>query len=647
MNKNTIVGLLLIFGILITFSIYNAPSKEERRAKREKDSIAYVQYVADSIRLANAKKEVHQVKDTIAPINDTVAGVKKDSIIAIQRAEKIKSESGIFSSAATGTKKFTIIENDLLRFKFSNLGGRLYSVQLKKFKTFEDKPLLLFDGDSTKFSLNFYSENRIISTGKYYFEPYFYNAKYAGKDSVSVTGNDSIKFAMRLYPDSTVNADKKKFIEFLYVISGNDYMIRLNFNFTGMGDVLANNANSIGLEWKSNIRQQEKSKENEQIATTIYYKFVQDEVDYLSETKDDNKSLDTKVQWISFKQQFFSSALIADKGFANAKIITHKNDTSRFIKNLSADITIPFDNNSQSFGMHWYFGPNHFKTLKSYDLNLERQIPLGWSFFLLRWINTLAVIPVFNWLQDTGLGYGIIILILTVLLKIVLFPIAYKTYSSSAKMRVLKPEIDAINKKYPAEKAMERQQATMALYKKAGVNPLAGCIPMLLQMPILIALYRFFPASIELRQQSFLWATDLSSYDSILDLGFKIPFYGDHVSLFTLLMTVTTIIYTKVNNKLMGADQQQMPGMKFMMYFMPIMFLGFFNNFAAGLSYYYFLANIFTFFQMWVIRMLINEEKIHAQIQENKKKPASAKKSGFQKRLEEMAKQRGYNPPKR
>jgi YidC/Oxa1 family membrane protein insertase len=309
---------------------------------------------------------------------------------------------------------------------------------------------------------------------------------------------------------------------------------------------------------------------------------------------------------------------------------------------------VPLDPNAkQGFPMHMYFGPTRYKTLKKYDLDLERQIPLGWSSpYILGWINRFAVIPVFNLLESTGLNYGIIILILTILLKIVLFPIAYKTYMSSAKMRVLKPEIDEINKRIPKEKTMERQQATMSLYKKAGVNPLAGCIPMLLQMPILIALYRFFPASIELRQQSFLWATDLSTYDSVLNLGFNIPMYGDHISLFTLLMTISTIIYTKVNNQLMGT-QQQMPGMKVMMYLMPVMFLGFFNNFAAGLSYYYFLANMLTFLQMWIIRRSVDEAAIHRQIQENKKKPDTKKKSGFQKRLEYMAKQRGYVPPKK
>lgn len=307
-------------------------------------------------------------------------------------------------------------------------------------------------------------------------------------------------------------------------------------------------------------------------------------------------------------------------------------------------IAVPVDKlENESVAMKMYFGPNKYSILKKFHLDLERQIYLGWSFFLMAWINIYAVIPVFDWLGGYGWNYGIVILILTILLKIVLFPIAYKTYTSSAKMRVLKPEVDELAQKYPkAEDAMKKQQATMALYKKAGVNPMAGCVPMLLQFPILIAMFRFFPSSIELRQQSFLWAHDLSSYDSVLNLPFDIPFYGDHVSLFTLLMTVSTIFYTKISNDMMGSTSNQMPGMKTMMYIMPVMFLGIFNNYASGLSYYYLLANLLTFAQMWLIRRTINEDKIHAQIQENKKRVV--KKSGWQQRLEDMAKQRGYNP---
>jgi YidC/Oxa1 family membrane protein insertase len=371
-------------------------------------------------------------------------------------------------------------------------------------------------------------------------------------------------------------------------------------------------------------------------------------VDYLSETKDDEESLKTDVRWLSFKSRFFNAVLIGDEPFLNADIkafTDERNTDDHYLRSMAALIAVPFKNiPQQTFPMRMYFGPNKYRTLKKYDLDLQRQIPLGWSFFLMAWINIYAVIPVFDWLGGYGWNYGIVILLLTIMLKIVLFPIAYKTYKSSAKMRVLKPEIDEISKKFPkTEDAMKKQQATMALYKKAGVNPMAGCVPMLLQFPILIAMFRFFPSSIELRQQAFLWADDLSSYDSVLSLPFNIPFYGDHVSLFTLLMTISTIMYTKINNDMMGSTSTQMPGMKTMMYIMPVMFLGIFNNYASGLSYYYLLANLFTFAQMYVIRQTIDEEKILKQIQLNKTKPVK-KKSGFQKRLEEMAKQRGYNP---
>jgi YidC/Oxa1 family membrane protein insertase len=333
---------------------------------------------------------------------------------------------------------------------------------------------------------------------------------------------------------------------------------------------------------------------------------------------------------------------------ANVKAFTDEEREDPYLRTMESNIAIPFNlTEDNNIPMSFYFGPTKFKELHQYKMDLERQIPLGWSFFLMAWINRYAVLPVFNFLEGFGWNYGIIILVLTILLKIVLFPIAYKSYMSSAKMRVLKPEIEELGKKFPKkEDSMKKQQATMALYKQAGVNPMAGCVPMLLQFPILIAMFRFFPAAFELRQQSFLWADDLSSYDSILNLPFEIPFYGDHVSLFTLLMTVSTVIYTKINQDMMGASQQQMPGMKTMMYIMPIMFMGIFNNYASGLSYYYFLANVITFAQMYLIRLTIDEDKIRKQIEINKKKPAK-KKSSWQKRLEVAAKQRGYKGAKK
>ena len=337
--------------------------------------------------------------------------------------------------------------------------------------------------------------------------------------------------------------------------------------------------------------------------------------------------------------------MIAKEAFENGNLKSfelEKPPYEKYLKSMDALVALPFNRNGQNnIPLSFYFGPNKFYTLKSYGLELERQIPIGWGFFLLAWINEWIVIPVFNWLGGYGWNYGIVILVLTIMLKIALFPIAYKTYLSSAKMRVLKPEVDEISKKFPKkEDAMKKQQAVMSLYRKAGANPASGCVPMLLQMPILFAMFRFFPSSIELRQQPFLWATDLSSYDSILSLPWNIPFYGDHVSLFTLLMTISTVMYTYMNNQMMGSQTTQLPGMKTMMYIMPIMFLGIFNNYASGLSYYYFLANIITFGQMFVFRYAINEDKLRARIEANKKKPEK-KKSAFQKRLEEAAKQRG------
>ncbi|MBE0642286.1 MAG: membrane protein insertase YidC, partial [Bacteroidales bacterium] len=370
---------------------------------------------------------------------------------------------------------------------------------------------------------------------------------------------------------------------------------------------------------------------------TVYYKHLEDEVDYLSERGDRQESIPTRLRWVAFKQQFFSIVLIADDHFLNGEMASlTEGQGGNYLRTLSASLSIPMDNaDDTEAGMRIYAGPNKYSRLKKYEgLEMENMIPLGGTF--LSWINKFGVIPVFDLLETRIANYGIIILVLTLLLKLVLFPLSYRSYMSSAQMRVLKPEVDEIGKKFTDQKdAMKKQQATMELYRKAGVNPMAGCVPMLLQLPILIALFRFFPASIELRQQSFLWADDLSTYDSILDLPFNIPFYGDHVSLFTLLMTISTLIYTKINNQMMSTGNQ-LPGMKTMMYLMPIMFLGFFNSYSSGLSYYYFLANMITFGQMYIFRQVINEDKLRDKIEANKKKPR--KKSAFQRRLEDMQK---------
>ena len=650
MDRNTIYGLLIIVAIFIGFSIYSSPSKEEQaKAQHQRDSIA-------AVNIANAVKAK---KDSAVIVKDTIKKVEKDSKVAVAEVSKNdsavvadkNSKFGVFASSANGVDKEFVLENKLLKVKIAKKGGRITSVQLKKYSRFDGKPLLLMDKDSSRFNFKFFINNAPFETSELYFEPAWNKGKFYNKDSITVSDNDSASFMMRLYPlnaDSTKN--ENSFIEFQYTIKGNSYMMGFNLRFVGMKQIMDERTKDIALDWYSALPVQEKAIKSEQAASTIYYKYVVDnEVDYLSETSDKKEELKGNLKWIAFKQQFFTSVLMADNNFSNAKVATLTNKSSqKFVRDMTAEITIPYDiSNTKGIPMKMYFGPTHYKTLRQFDADLERQIPLGWGFFLMQWINRFAVIPVFNFLEGYGLNYGIIILLLTILLKIVLFPIAYKTYLSSAKMRVLKPEIEEINKKIPKEEAMKRQQATMALYKKAGVNPMAGCIPMLLQLPILFSLFRFFPASIELRQQSFLWATDLSTYDSIWTFpnGFNIPFYGDHISLFTILMTISTIIYTKVNNDMMGSTNQ-MPGMKYMMYLMPIMFLGIFNNYSSGLSYYYFLANMLTFAQMYFIRKFVDEDKIHAQIQENKTKPAK-KKSGFQQRLEDMAKAKGYNPPKK
>ena len=649
MNKDTIIGFVLIFVILVGSSLLMQPSEEEKAAQQHKqDSIMELrQHYYDSISHAEAIKKAQEEANPNKIIEESL----EQQQIETEDLSLLKDKLGLFASSGIENKQFYVLENDVMKIKISSKGGRIFSAQLKDYQTYDSLPLILFEADSSAFGFSFFASNRIINTSDLYFKPYWKSYMFDGKDSIVVSGSDSVQFAMRLYADGGEGTQNpSKYIEFLYTLRGDKYMMPYTINFVGMNEVITSNPGFINLAWSANLRRQEKSLDNERSESTIYYKYYKDEVDYLSERSDKQESLKSKLKWISFKTRFFSSTLIASEFFNNADVETYTGpDRDHYCKSMYSEISVPISTApTQSIAMRWYFGPNKYNILNSYDLDLEQQIPLGWGFFLLAWVNVYAVIPVFDFLGSFGWNYGIIILILTILIKIVLFPIAYKTYKSSAKMRVLKPEIEEITKKFPKkEDGMKKQQATMALYKKAGVNPMAGCVPMLLQMPILFAMFRFFPSSIELRQKAFLWAHDLSSYDSIWTFpnGFKIPFYGDHVSLFTLLMTVSTIFYTKINNEMMGATSNQMPGMKTMMYFMPIMFLGIFNNYASALSYYYLLANVITFLQMFIFRKAINENKLLLQIQKNKKK--TVKKSGFQKRMEDMAKKRGYNPKKK
>jgi len=649
MNRNTIIGLILIFAIFIGWSYWMQPSEEELEKQRQEQlDRARQKRVSDSlqaIRNADIRAEQARAQEQQNTLQ-TVAG--GDSAAMLQQ---LSSNFGAFGMSGIGEEEFVTIESDLLKLRFSTRGGKVYAVELKEYKTWDSVPLVLFDADSAKFGFNFYSHGKALNTNNLYFVPEQVDGMGLGSNYMKVSGKDSLSLVMRLYADQgNGQPDKSRYFEHVYTVHGDQYMIDYNLNINGLeNDISTYLPYTLELDWNTFLRKQEKIQDRLS-GTTIYYRSKDKEVDFLSESDSDEKEFVDKLDWISLKQRFFSSTIIFDNGFFdNPKLAhsTHENPASdRYLKSTRVKVNIPVDNFSNSSAdFRMYFGPNAYNILRDYHLDLERQIPLGWSFFLLQWINRYAVIPVFNWLGSYGWNYGIVILMLTIMLKIVLFPIAYKTYRSTAKMRVLKPEVDEINKKYPKkEDAMKKQQATMALYRSVGVNPMAGCVPMLLQFPILIAMFRFFPSSIELRQQSFLWADDLSSFDSIASLPFEIPFYGDHVSLFTLLMTVSTIIYTWMNNQMMSSSQQ-MPGMKTMMYIMPVMFLGWFNNYASGLSYYYLLANLFTFGQMFVIRKTINEDKIYKQLQENKKKPK--KQSGFQKRLEEAARKRQYPPKKK
>lgn len=618
MDRKSIYGLLIIGAILIGWMLYAQPSAEEKaKAQHTQDSLA--NYAMTQKAVDDAKKAADKTKPAVA-LPATITG--NDSLKSIFKQQVY----GAFADASSGPAKTILIENDLMKVHVATKGGRIASVELKNYKTFDGRPLILFSADSSSQGLNFVAGTKEFSTDTLHFT--------TDAANFAVTGENTKEISLRLYAGAPT-----KYIEYIYSLKGNDYMMSYRINIVGMQDVISPASKSLLLNINMKTPMQEQNHATQAQATTMYYRNSEEKVDYISESSEEKLPMELPVKWVGFKQQFFTVDYIADNALfeAGSSFVETKNDkgSQAFVKDLTASLSIPYNHKAaDSFGMRVYFGPNHYKTLKKYDLGLERQIKLGWGIF--GWINRFVVIPIFNLLNSMNWNYGIIILVLTIILKIALLPIAYRTVLSSAKMRVLKPEMDEINEKFKDD-TMKKQQATMALYKQAGVNPMAGCIPVLLQMPILMALFSFFPASIELRQQGFLWAHDLSTYDSIYNFGFSVPWYGDHISLFALLMTASTILYTWSNSQLMGS-QNQMPGMKWMMYLMPILFLGFMNSYSAGLSWYYFLANLFTFGQTWVMqKFVINHDKLHQQIQANKSKPA--KQSKFQQRLEAMTKE--------
>ena len=635
MDKNSIIGLFLIGVVIIGYTYMTAPSAEEQaRMKAKADSLKTAQMAEGISEEDMATLESSSSELSPASTDTTAVSIQNDSLVQAQKNNELSKKLGLFATSAASNESeedLVILENDLIRAEISKKGGQLKKVELKSYQTYEDEPLILFDEKSQMDFIFQLRTGQLIRSTELQFNP-------IGRSVNVQEGDAPTELIVRASTDSP-----DKYLDFVYTISPGSYELGFRMDFVGLGNDLDFQRNDLSLHWDMTGFANEKSIDREKERCSVFYRYMGEERDYLSETENDEEELEATTNWIAFKQNFFSAVLIHPEGFPddNAFISIRDPETEGITKEYKAEITLPVEyaqNPYSSFSL--YLGPNHYQTLKEYDNGMDRIIDLGWGIF--GWMNKWLVIPIFNFLDNYIASYGVIILILTVLIKLLLFPLMYKNYLSSAKMRVLKPEIDELNKKFENEKdPMKKQQATMALYRKSGVNPAAGCVPMLIQMPILYAMFRFFPASIELRHQPFLWADDLSSYDNIINWTTEIPFLGNHLSLFTLLMALSTLIYTRMNSSQMPSAQPGMPNMKTIMTIFPIMMIFIFNSFASGLSYYYLLANLFSIGQMFVIKnLIIDEDKIRKQIKANQKKPV--KKSSFQKRLEDAAKKRGY-----
>ncbi len=618
MDRNSVIGLVLIGLILSVFAIMNQPSEEEIK-KQEKE-----------IALQEKKEKEADKKKTV-------------------EAKKMASEvqSGNNASKPLVAKKAELIrlENDKMIIDFSTKGGKVAAVRLKEFETYSDyakktkkekkkadtaksNPLLLFkDGDAVN-QLVFPMDGKNVSTGGLMFD-------VTSKTDHSIT--------------LTAELQKGQKIEYIYNLKKDAYDLDYTIHMDGFAGKVS--PQNIRFGWETSFRRTERLFSEQRRVSTVCFNNQKEGFDYLSEMGSDDATAEDNIEWIAYKQSYFSSIIRPDRAFSKEGtklwVNEYKDGHERqwtHLKGFHALAGLGLtDANNVSVKMNWFFGPNDYETLKSYDHNYDDILNFGWGLF--RWINLYAVQPLFNFLTNTGMGVGIAILMLTLILKFILMPIQWKMYLSSAKMRILKPEIDELNAKYPEkEDAMKKQMEMMTLYRESGASPLAGCIPMLIQMPILLAVFRFFPSAFELRQKPFLWAEDLSSYDSIYDIGMNIWPYGDHVSLFTLLMSVTTLIYTYLNSGNVQQPQQPgMPNMKVIMYVFPVMMIFFFNNYSSGLSYYYFISTLISILIMVLIKQLfVDEDKLKAKMAERKaaavSNPKVKKKSKFQERLEQMQK---------
>ena len=629
MDKNTWIGFLLIAGIIVGFSMLNRPSKEELADRqRLNDSIALarqMEYEAAQLSAAIAQEQ-SEVSDQQSAVSSQQSAVSsQQSEEALQ--ERLQATYGAFAVAAQGPEDFQTLENERVRLTFSTRGGRLYRAELKDYKAYGDtvNDLRLFTGDESGLAFTLITaNNRIISTQNLYFEP-------IKRDSVLI---------MRLH-----TADEDVHLDFVYTLPQDEYMFGFDIVPTNMERVLAQNVSTIEMQWQQLIPQQEKGRKFEERYAQLQYMDMGGGIDNLSERKSDRKKEAGRLRWIAYKDQFFSTVLISEDGFSSSELESEtQNQYSGYVKKYTTTTALNFDLR-QPVRLRYYTGPNHYNTLKAYDkglekserLNLKSLVPLGWK--IVAWVNVILVIPMFDLFTSWGLHIGLIILLMTIVIKIIILPFVFKSYQSTAKMRVLKPQIDEINAKFPPEKMQERQQATMALYQKAGVSPMSGCLPMLLQMPVVMAMFWFFPTAIELRGKSFLWADDLSTYDSIISWSTPIWGIGDHLSLFCILFTVVNVAYTYITMQTQASgNDPSAKMMKWMMYLMPLMFFFIFNDYAAGLSYYYLLALFFSILQTMIFRWTTDDAALLRQMEENAKKKAGAAKpkSGLMARLEKM-----------
>lgn len=620
MDKNTWIGFGLIAAIIIGFSFLNRPSKEQLAARqRTQDSIALVRAQEAEAQLISEQ------------ITKELEAAQQTSTTPEQLAEQLAALYGPFAPAAKGEEAIITLENEKVRIGVAQRGGRIAKVELKEYKAYGDSvnDLCLFQGEESRLNFTLITNNsRILSTENMYFT--------AASQTTDNEGNTTL--VMRLNTNI-----EDCYMDVVYTLPADDYMVGMSIQPHNMQWALAQNMASLEMHWNQSVPQQEKGRKFEEKYAQLQYMFMGGDVEKLSEMKADRAKESARLKWIAYKDQFFSTVMIAQDGFESTQMeSTPQNAMSRYIKEYKTVASLPFDiTGKQTTDLKYYFGPNSYNTLKAYDkdvvsvekLHLNELVPLGWK--LVSWINKALVIPMFDLFMSWGLHIGFVILLMTLVIKLIILPFVFASYKSSAKMRVLKPQLDEINAKYPPEKMQERQQATMALYQKAGVSPMSGCLPMLFQFPVLMAMFWFLPTAIELRGQSLFWADDLSTYDAIITWNTPIPVFGTHLSLFCLIMTVVNIVYTHITMQ-QQAGGQEMKMMRWMMYLMPLMFLFFFNDYAAGLSYYYFVSLLITIIQTMIFRWSIDDKKVLAEMEANAKKKGNQKKSGFAARLEAM-----------